>query len=38
MIELWWVPGGGTPAYVDLSLMALAPPAVGKPGAFATGP
>ena len=38
VIELSWVPGGGTPAYVDLSLMALAPPAVGKPGAFATGP
>jgi hypothetical protein len=38
LIELWWVPGGGVPAHVDLSLMALAPPAVEKPGAFADGP
>lgn len=37
LIELWWTPGG-TPAYVDLSVEALAPPAIGKPGAFADGP
>ena len=29
-----WVPGGGTPALVDLTLMALARRAVDKPAAF----
>lgn len=38
LIELWWFPGGGTPAFVDLSALSRAPRAVGKPGAFANGP
>jgi hypothetical protein len=37
VIELWWHLTG-TPAWVDLTAEALAPPAVGKPGAFANGP
>ena len=32
--ELWWTPGGGIPAHVDLTLEALAPPAAGRPTAF----
>ena len=31
--EIWW-PLGGTPAHVDLTLFALAPPAVDRPAAF----
>ena len=34
LYELSWVPGGGTPALVDLTLMALARRAVDKPAAF----
>ena len=37
LIELWWFVGG-TPAYVDLSVEALAPPAAERPSAFAHGP
>jgi hypothetical protein len=36
LIELWWFLTG-TPAYVDLSVQALAPPAAGQPSAFAHG-
>jgi len=33
--EIWWVPGGGRPAHVDLTLWALAPIAApGRPAAF----
>jgi hypothetical protein len=32
--ELWWVPGGGTPAHVDLTAFADAPPAADRPAAF----
>jgi hypothetical protein len=32
--EIWWVPGGGIPAHVDLTLRAFAPLATGKPAAF----
>jgi catechol 2,3-dioxygenase-like lactoylglutathione lyase family enzyme len=38
LIELWWFPGGGAPAFVDLTVEAWAPVAVGKPSAFADGP
>src|SRR5262249_49362176 len=34
IIELWWVPGGGTPAMVDLTSMARARWAVDKPAAY----
>jgi hypothetical protein len=33
--EIWWVPGGGVPAHMDLSVYALAPLAADKPAAFA---
>lgn len=33
--ELWWTPGGGIPADVDLTVAALAPSADGAPTAFA---
>ena len=32
--EIWWVPGGGTPAHVDLTAAYGAPPAAGDPAAF----
>jgi len=32
--EIWWVPGGGTPAHVDLTTFAGAPPAADRPMAF----
>jgi Transposase len=32
--EIWWVPGVGTPAYVDLTALAAAPPAADRPAAF----
>jgi hypothetical protein len=32
--EIWWVPGGGTPAHVDLTSFAGAPPAADRPAAF----
>ena len=32
--EIWWVPGGGIPAHIDLTLYALAPLAADKPAAF----
>jgi Calcineurin-like phosphoesterase len=32
--EIWWVPGGGTPSWVDLTLAALAPPSADDPTAF----
>ena len=32
--ELWWVPGGGIPADVDLTVEALAPPATDRPAAW----
>jgi hypothetical protein len=32
--ELWWVPGGGTPAHVDLTAAYAAPPAADRPVAF----
>lgn len=32
--EIWWVPGGGTPAHVDLTAFAGAPPAADRPAAF----
>jgi hypothetical protein len=32
--ELRWVPGGGTPAHVDLTAFAAAPPAADRPTAF----
>lgn len=32
--EIWWVPGGGTPAHVDLTAFAGAPLAADKPAAF----
>jgi kumamolisin len=32
--EIWWVPGGGTPAHVNLSLRFGAPPAADRPAAF----
>jgi hypothetical protein len=32
--EIWWVPGGGTPAHVDLTAFAEAPPAADRPAAF----
>ena len=32
--ELWWTPGGGAPAHVDLTLRALAPLAAVSPTAF----
>jgi hypothetical protein len=35
--EIWWIPGGGMPAHVDLTVYALAPLAVDRPAAFATG-
>jgi hypothetical protein len=34
LIEIWWFPGGGVPAYVDLTVWALAPLAADKPTAF----
>lgn len=37
VIELWWAPTS-SPAFVDLTAEALAPAAVGRPGAFASGP
>lgn len=35
--EIWWVPGGGIPAHVDITVYALAPLAEDRPTAFATG-
>lgn len=35
--EIWWVPGGGTPAHVDLHLYVPAPPATDRPAAFTVG-
>ncbi|HEU0301219.1 MAG TPA: hypothetical protein VFR37_17275, partial [Longimicrobium sp.] len=32
--EIWWVPGGGTPAHVDLTAFAGGPPAADRPAAF----
>jgi Trypsin len=32
--ELWWVPGGGAPAHVDLTAAYGAPPAADDPAAF----
>lgn len=32
--ELWWIPGSATPAHVDITNAAFAPPAVDKPTAF----
>jgi hypothetical protein len=32
--EIWWVPGGGVPAHVDLTAFAGAPLAVDEPAAF----
>jgi hypothetical protein len=32
--EIWWVPGGGTPAYVNLTERFGAPPAADWPAAF----
>jgi hypothetical protein len=32
--EIWWVPGGGIPAHVDLSAVYGAPPAADRPAAF----
>lgn len=32
--EIWWVPGGGIPAYIDITLRAFAPAAADKPTAF----
>ncbi|MEK6374973.1 MAG: hypothetical protein AABO58_20040 [Acidobacteriota bacterium] len=32
--EIWWVPGGGIPAHLDITLLALAPSAADKPTAF----
>jgi hypothetical protein len=32
--EIWWVPGGGTPYHLDLTLIASAPLAVGDPSAY----
>jgi len=32
--EIWWALGGGTPAHVDLTAFAGAPPAAGRPAAF----
>jgi hypothetical protein len=32
--ELWWFPGGGTPAHVDVTRAAFAPLAVDDPSAF----
>jgi hypothetical protein len=32
--EIWWIPGGGIPAHVDVTLAAFAPLAVDVPSAF----
>ncbi len=32
--EIWWVPGGGTPAHVNLTERYGAPPAADRPAAF----
>jgi uncharacterized repeat protein (TIGR03803 family) len=32
--EIWWVPGGGTPAHVNLTERFGAPPAADRPAAF----
>lgn len=32
--DIWWVPGRGDPAHVDLTVLALAPLAADKPTAF----
>ncbi len=32
--ELWWTPGGGIPQHVDLTVKALAPPALDSPSAY----
>jgi hypothetical protein len=32
--EIWWVPGGGTAAHVDLTAAYGAPPAADRPAAF----
>jgi hypothetical protein len=32
--EIWWVPGGGTPAHVELTAAYGAPPAADRPAAF----
>jgi hypothetical protein len=32
--EIWWVPGGGTPAHEDLTAFAGAPPVADGPTAF----
>jgi hypothetical protein len=32
--ELWWVPGGGTPAHVNITASYCAPPAADRPAAF----
>jgi hypothetical protein len=34
--ELWWTPGGGTPAHRDLTSFAAAPPAASPPTSFVT--
>jgi len=36
MHQLWWVPGGGAPTWVNLTSLASAPPAADGPAAFAT--
>ena len=36
MHQLWWVPGGGAPTWVNLTSLAGAPPAADGPAAFAT--
>ena len=32
--EIWWTPGGGTPAHVDLTQAYGAPPGADRPAAF----